>query len=142
MPPAARVGDMHTCPMVTPGTPPIPHVGGPVLPPGCPTVLIGGLPACDTKLVKPEAMPKVKPSQRGGGAADGERERRLGQRLISLRLRIEVAEAQLGKRHGSRALRDHDLLEHGAHPNDTDAKGTTVVALARSEWIRTLLDDR
>ena len=27
--PAARLGDMHTCPMQTPGTPPIPHVGGP-----------------------------------------------------------------------------------------------------------------
>lgn len=39
MPLAARVGDMHTCPMVT-GT--VPHVGGPVLPPGCPTVMIGG----------------------------------------------------------------------------------------------------
>jgi len=45
MPPAARVSDMHTCPMQTPGTPPIPHVGGPILPPGKPTVLIGGLPA-------------------------------------------------------------------------------------------------
>ena len=43
MPPAARVGDMHTCPMQTPTLAgPIPHVGGPVLPPGCPTVLIGG----------------------------------------------------------------------------------------------------
>ena len=42
MPPAARVGDMHTCPMST-GT--VPHVGGPVMPPGCPTVLIGGMPA-------------------------------------------------------------------------------------------------
>jgi uncharacterized Zn-binding protein involved in type VI secretion len=31
--------------MVTPGVPPIPHVGGPVMPPGVPTVLIGGLPA-------------------------------------------------------------------------------------------------
>lgn len=39
---AARVGDMHVCPMVT-GT--VPHVGGPVLPPGEPTVLIGGMPA-------------------------------------------------------------------------------------------------
>ena len=45
MPPAARVGDMHVCPMVTPGTPPIPHVGGPILPPGGITVLIGGQPA-------------------------------------------------------------------------------------------------
>jgi uncharacterized Zn-binding protein involved in type VI secretion len=43
MPPAARVGDMHTCPMQTPGVPPVPHVGGPVLPPGCPTVLISGM---------------------------------------------------------------------------------------------------
>jgi uncharacterized Zn-binding protein involved in type VI secretion len=44
MPPAARISDMHVCPMVTPGTPPIPHVGGPVSV-GCPTVLIGGLPS-------------------------------------------------------------------------------------------------
>lgn len=45
MPPAARVTDFHTCPMVTPGLPPVPHVGGPVIGPGVPTVLIGGLPA-------------------------------------------------------------------------------------------------
>jgi uncharacterized Zn-binding protein involved in type VI secretion len=31
--------------MQTPGVPPIPHVGGPVIGPGCPTVLIGGMPA-------------------------------------------------------------------------------------------------
>jgi uncharacterized Zn-binding protein involved in type VI secretion len=42
MPPAARANDMHVCPMVT-GT--VPHVGGPVLPPGAPTVMIEGLPA-------------------------------------------------------------------------------------------------
>lgn len=45
MKPAARVGDMHICPQLTPGVPPIPHVGGPVMPPGAPTVLIGGAPA-------------------------------------------------------------------------------------------------
>ena len=45
MPPAARLTDMHTCPMQTPGLPPIPHVGGPIIGPGAPTVLIGGLPA-------------------------------------------------------------------------------------------------
>jgi uncharacterized Zn-binding protein involved in type VI secretion len=39
---AARVGDMHTCPLVD-GT--VPHVGGPVLGPGVATVLVGGLPA-------------------------------------------------------------------------------------------------
>lgn len=43
--PAARVGDMHVCPMVTPGVPPVPHVGGPITGPGSPTVLIGGMPA-------------------------------------------------------------------------------------------------
>jgi uncharacterized Zn-binding protein involved in type VI secretion len=36
---------MHVCPLATPGTPPIPHVGGPILPPGAPTVLIGMMPA-------------------------------------------------------------------------------------------------
>lgn len=45
MPPAARLTDMHTCPMQTPGVPPIPHVGGPITGPGAPTVLIGGMPA-------------------------------------------------------------------------------------------------
>lgn len=43
--PAARIGDMHLCPMVTPGTPPIPHVGGPIIGPGVTTVIIGGMPA-------------------------------------------------------------------------------------------------
>jgi len=42
MPPAARITDMHTCPMFTG---PVPHVGGPILPPCCPTVIIGGIPA-------------------------------------------------------------------------------------------------
>lgn len=42
MMPAARVGDMHVCPMVT-GV--VPHVGGPILPPGGIPILIGGMPA-------------------------------------------------------------------------------------------------
>jgi uncharacterized Zn-binding protein involved in type VI secretion len=41
MPPAARLTDMHTCPLATPQ----PHVGGPVTGAGVPNVLIGGLPA-------------------------------------------------------------------------------------------------
>ncbi|MDR0657640.1 MAG: PAAR domain-containing protein [Mediterranea sp.] len=46
MPLAARITDMHVCPMQTPAFPvPIPHVGGPVIGPGAPAVLIGGLPA-------------------------------------------------------------------------------------------------
>src|ERR1035437_1639738 len=40
--PAARVGDTHTCPM---SDGPKPHVGGPVLPPGCVNVLINNMPA-------------------------------------------------------------------------------------------------
>lgn len=42
MPLAARITDMHTCPMLT-GV--VPHVGGPIVGPGAPTVLIAGLPA-------------------------------------------------------------------------------------------------
>ncbi len=42
MPPAARLTDMHVCPMVT-GL--VPHVGGPIVSPGEPTVLIENLPA-------------------------------------------------------------------------------------------------
>jgi uncharacterized Zn-binding protein involved in type VI secretion len=41
MPPAARIGDMHVCPL---SDGPKPHVGGPVSI-GCPTVMIGGMPA-------------------------------------------------------------------------------------------------
>jgi uncharacterized Zn-binding protein involved in type VI secretion len=41
MPAAARITDMHTCPLVTPP----PHVGGPITGPCVPTVLIGNLPA-------------------------------------------------------------------------------------------------
>ncbi len=41
MPPAARITDMHTCPMVDPP----PHVGGPIIPPCCPTVIVSGMPA-------------------------------------------------------------------------------------------------
>lgn len=40
--PAARLTDLHVCPMVT-GV--VPHVGGPISGPGAPTVLVGGLPA-------------------------------------------------------------------------------------------------
>ena len=43
--PAARLTDMHTCPRITSGRPPVPHVGGPIVGPGMPTVLIGGMPA-------------------------------------------------------------------------------------------------
>jgi uncharacterized Zn-binding protein involved in type VI secretion len=42
MPFAARLTDMHVCPMVTVL---VPHVGGPIAGPGAPTVLIGGMPA-------------------------------------------------------------------------------------------------
>ncbi|NUP05600.1 MAG: PAAR domain-containing protein [Polyangiaceae bacterium] len=41
MPPAARITDMHTCPMVNPG--PVPHVGGPEVS-GSPDVIVGFMP--------------------------------------------------------------------------------------------------
>ena len=81
MPPAARLTDMHTCPMQTPGNPPIPHVGGPITGPGAPTVLIGGLPAAvvgdmavcvgpPDSIVKGSATVKImgKPAARMGDA--------------------------------------------------------------------------
>ena len=40
--PASRITDMHVCPA---SNGPVPHVGGPIVVPGAPTVLIGGLPA-------------------------------------------------------------------------------------------------
>ena len=45
MPPAARLTDMHTCPMVAHVLQPVPHVGGPIMGPCMPTVLITKLPA-------------------------------------------------------------------------------------------------
>ena len=45
MPLAARITDLHQCPMQIPGTPPIPHIGGPIIGPGVANVLIGGMPA-------------------------------------------------------------------------------------------------
>ncbi len=42
--PVARLTDMHTCPMVTVL---VPHVGGPIVGPGFPGMLVGGIPvAC------------------------------------------------------------------------------------------------
>lgn len=43
MPLAARISDMHVCPMATPGVPPVPHVGGPIVS-GAPTVMTGFMP--------------------------------------------------------------------------------------------------
>ncbi|WP_296382168.1 PAAR domain-containing protein [Winogradskyella sp.] len=45
MPAAARLTDFHECPMETPAVVPIPHLGGPIIGPGEPTVLIDKLPA-------------------------------------------------------------------------------------------------
>ena len=39
---AARVSDMHICPLSENG---VPHVGGPIIGPGAPNVLIAGMPA-------------------------------------------------------------------------------------------------
>ncbi|MGH9793880.1 MAG: PAAR domain-containing protein [Candidatus Acidiferrales bacterium] len=61
MPPAARLSDMHICPMMTPAVPPIPHVGGPILPPCSTNVLIGFLPAArlTDKALCPPAPPDI-----------------------------------------------------------------------------------
>jgi len=43
--PAACLTNMHECPMETPAVPPVPHVGGPIIGPGAPTVMIDSMPA-------------------------------------------------------------------------------------------------
>ncbi|MFZ0456157.1 MAG: PAAR domain-containing protein [Ignavibacteriaceae bacterium] len=77
--PAARIGDMHVCPMMTPGVPPIPHVGGPITL-GSPTVLIGGMPAARmgdmaTCVGPPDSImmgcPTVMIGEAGSGSASG-----------------------------------------------------------------------
>lgn len=69
MKPAARISDMHTCPMVD-GV--VPHVGGPIVGPGAPNVLIGGLPAAHvgdmaTCVGPPDAMVMGAPNVLVGG---------------------------------------------------------------------------
>jgi uncharacterized Zn-binding protein involved in type VI secretion len=61
---------MHTCPLVNPG--PVPHVGGPILPPGMPTVLIGMMPAARvgdmaTCVGPPDVIAKGSPTVLIGG---------------------------------------------------------------------------
>ncbi len=77
--PAARMGDMHICPMQTPAVVPIPHVGGPVIL-GSPMVLIGGQPAARmgdmATCVGPPATilmgcPTVLIGEGGSGSASG-----------------------------------------------------------------------
>jgi uncharacterized Zn-binding protein involved in type VI secretion len=63
---------MHTCPMQTPAVPPIPHVGGPILPPGEPRALVGGLPAARvgdmcTCVGPPDSIAKGSPTVMIGG---------------------------------------------------------------------------
>lgn len=74
--PGARIGDMHVCPMITPGLPPIPHVGGPVLPPVAPTVLKGGMPAATVTSMcvcvgPPDSLVMGSPTTLVGGLPSG-----------------------------------------------------------------------
>lgn len=43
--PAANGNSTHSCPMVTPGTPPVPHIGGMAVPAGALNVFINKKPA-------------------------------------------------------------------------------------------------
>jgi len=68
MPPAARIGDMHVCPL---SDGPKPHVGGPVSI-GCPTVKIGFMPAARVGdmcvcVGPPDSIAKGSPTVKIGG---------------------------------------------------------------------------
>ena len=74
--PFARVGDMHVCPMLTPGVPPIPHVGGPIMPPGHITLLVGSMPVAKatsmcTCVGPPSLVPMGSPTVLAGGMPAG-----------------------------------------------------------------------
>lgn len=80
--PAARLTDMHICPMITPGVPPVPHVGGQIVGPVPPTVFVGKAPAArvgDIALcvgppssILPPGCPTVLIGQAGGsGVSSG-----------------------------------------------------------------------
>jgi uncharacterized Zn-binding protein involved in type VI secretion len=71
--PLSRVGDPHVCPMVT-GI--IPHVGGPILPPGHITVLVGAMPAAKATTMcvcvgPPSLIPMGSPTVLLGGMPAG-----------------------------------------------------------------------
>ncbi len=79
--PAAQMGNMHMCPMVTPGVPPIPHVGGPLVGPVPPTVMVSKMPAAcvgdmaicvgpPSSVLPPGGM-TVMLGQSGGGGGGG-----------------------------------------------------------------------
>ena len=59
MPAVARINDLHVCPIIIPGTPPQPHVGGPIKGPGVPTVKIGG----ETASVVGDTCPCIGPPE-------------------------------------------------------------------------------
>lgn len=68
MPPAARIGDLHVCPM---SDGPKPHVGGPIAI-GCPTVMIGFMPAARMGdmcvcVGPPDSIAKGSPTVKIGG---------------------------------------------------------------------------
>ena len=79
--PAARISDLHVCPMQTPAPAPIPHVGMPVAMSSAPTVLIGGIPAAcvgdmcpctgPPDSIAPPGCPTVLIGSGGGGGAGG-----------------------------------------------------------------------
>ncbi len=79
--PAARLTDMHVCPMASPAPVPVPHVGLLILPPCAPTVLIGGLPAARVgdmaacfgppDVIIPPGCPTVLIGSAGGGGGGG-----------------------------------------------------------------------
>jgi uncharacterized Zn-binding protein involved in type VI secretion len=103
--PAARVGDMHLCPMLNPGVPPPPHVGGPITK-GSTSVMIGGMPAARmgdpcTCSGPPDSIVKGCPtvligdSMSGGGGAGGSGSEKSGEATPESSEETEVEEHYL-----------------------------------------------
>jgi uncharacterized Zn-binding protein involved in type VI secretion len=130
--PAARVGDMHVCPMQTPAPAPIPHVGMPILPPGAVTVLIGGQPAAcvgdmaactgPPDSIAPPGEPTVLIGPGGGGGGGGGRSgSSSGQ-----------AEGESGGEAQSAAELEDEGEDHFLHVDFVDQGGFPVMGVAYS----------
>ena len=138
--PAARLGDMTTCPMVTPAPVPVPHVGGPIAGPGAVTVLIGGMPAARASMdtcicVGPPAMgvvgcPTVMIGSSAGSGGGGGGGGGAGAQAAAAQIETAAGEAVEGQHWIEYAALDsagQGISELGYHVtgNDLDGRGRT-----------------
>lgn len=135
MPPAARVGDDHKCPMfdVT-----VPHVGGPILPSACPSVIIGGMPAARVRDLAHCNSPRKDVIRNGSPSViiGYQRAARLGDPTEKGKITSGCFSVQIGISGQGQALLDAaqfgvafcDPCDYGAAAGDDGEQTTTAMA--------------